>query len=78
MLNVKPHHQPGGVPTAGDEINQPSFEQSRGMMFLLAAYPAETSLTIGSVTASSATYQSEITFHALPSHCWMRAVLAPS
>ena len=30
------------------------------------------------VTVSSAVYQSEITFHVLPFHCWMRAVLAPS
>ncbi|SRR6266700_1724063 len=50
-------------------FDQPSFEQSRGTMFILAAYLAESSLTIGSVTVSSAVYQPEITFHALPSHC---------
>src|SRR6266536_3084529 len=42
-------------------FDQPSFEQSRGTMFILASYLAESSLTIGSVTVSSAVYQPEIT-----------------
>src|SRR6266545_6628860 len=59
-------------------FDQFSFEQSRGVIFLSVAYLAETSFTMGSVIVSSAVYQSEITFHVCPFHCWMRAVLAPS
>jgi hypothetical protein len=47
------------------------------VIFLSVAYLAETSFTMGSVIVSSAVYQSEITFHVFPFHCWMRAVLAP-
>jgi hypothetical protein len=53
----------------GAWLGQFSFEQSRGTIFLSTAYLAEASSTSGSITVSSAVYQSEITFHALPSHC---------
>src|SRR5262245_26738864 len=64
--------------SAKERHRHPSFEQSRGTIFFSAAYWVDTSITIGSVIVSSAMYQSEITFQILPSHCWMRAVLAPS
>src|SRR5580698_3755436 len=49
---------------------QLSFEQSRGVIFFSAAYLPATSLTSGTRSASSPVYQSEITFHSLPSHWW--------
>ena len=49
-----------------------SLEQSRGVIFFSAAYLAETSFTSGSVISWFAVYQSEMIFHALPSHCWTR------
>jgi hypothetical protein len=55
-----------GIATPPDQL---SLEQSRGVMRFSAAYFAAISLTIGSVTVSSAVYQSEITFQATPSHC---------
>src|SRR5262249_28260608 len=54
---------------APPSANQLSLEQSRGVIRFSAAYFAAISLTIGSVTLSLAVYQSEMTFHALPSHC---------
>jgi len=54
------------APPSADQL---SLEQSRGVIRFSAAYFAAISLTIGSVTLSSAVYQSEMTFHALPSHC---------
>src|SRR5262245_37063713 len=62
----------------GPTICRRYFEQSRGVIFFSAAYLADTSSTIGPVTVSSAVYQPEMTFHALPSHCCIRADLAPS
>jgi len=49
----------GAVRPGKAMIHQFAFEQSHGVMFILAAYFAENSLTIGSVTVSSAVYQSE-------------------
>ena len=56
------------VPICRVPPSQPSFEQSRAVIFFSAAYLAAVSLTIGATTLSSAVYQSEITFQALPSH----------
>src|SRR6516164_8513610 len=57
---------------------QLSFAQSRGLIFFSAAYFVETSLTSGSMSASSAVYQSEMTFQPLPSHCCTRPSRVPS
>src|SRR5215472_12839879 len=50
----------------------------RGVTFLSAAYFLAAALTIGLMIASSAVYQSEVSFQALPSHVWMRAEREPS
>jgi hypothetical protein len=47
-------------------------------IFFSAAYFAAASLTIGAITLSSDSYQSEVIFQALPSQVWMRPVRAPS
>src|SRR5882757_11145709 len=57
---------------------QLSFEQSRGVIFFSVAYLDAVSLTSGAMTASSAVYQSEMTFHFLPSHWWTRLRRVPS
>ena len=49
-----------------------------GAIFFSAAYLAAASLTIGAITLSSDSYQSEVIFQFLPSQVWMRPVRAPS
>src|SRR5215471_17015955 len=51
---------------------QVSFAQSRGWILFSAAYFVDTSATSGSMSDSSAVYQSEMIFQALPSHCCTR------
>jgi hypothetical protein len=48
------------------------------MNFFSAAYLAAASVTIGAITLSSLTYQSDVIFQLLPSQVWIRAVRAPS
>src|SRR6267378_2080439 len=47
-------------------------------IFFSAAYLAAASFTIGAITESSETYQSEVIFQFSPSQVWMRPVWAPS
>src|SRR6476469_6909486 len=52
--------------------------QSTGVIVFSVAYLADTSSTRGSVRALSPLYQSDETFHSLPSHVCTRAWLVPS
>src|SRR5262245_45976881 len=49
-----------------------------GVMLFSAAYFAAASLTMGAITLSSLTYQSDVIFQFLPSQACMRPVRAPS
>jgi hypothetical protein len=45
-------------------------------MFFSAAYVAAASLTMGAITLSALTYQSDVICQFLPSQVWMRPVRA--
>src|SRR4051812_13566552 len=62
----------------GGDLAQLSLAQSRAVIFFSVAYLAAVSLTSGRRMPSSPVYQSEITFHCLPSHWWTRLSRAPS
>src|SRR5262245_24381638 len=49
-----------------------------GVIFFSAAYLAAASLTMGAITLSSDSYQSDVMLQFLPSQVWMRPVRAPS